>query len=569
MRRKINKQKKRLQKLVFSISSAFILLAVSLLFTATSTHAQQVSVHQTRYKIPVLKGKPFNPLIRVNIQVGGHEEVNLQQLQLTTKGTTKPRNINLVKLFSVGGDSTIYTSEKLADKTVFSEQKQAAEKNVRLAGNMKLKPGANYFWVAAGISEATALSERVNMSVTSARVNGRNIKVSADNHNYINRVGMAVRQQGQDKVHTSRIPGLATAKDGSLVAVYDARWAKAQDLQGDIDIAINRSLDQGNTWLPMQVVLDKGAWGGLPEKFNGVSDACILVDKNTGNIFIAGLWMYGVLDANGKWIEGLTKDSTSWNHQWRDKGSQPGFDVKQTSQFLITKSTDNGKTWSDPVNLTKMCKKEKWWLWAPAPGQGITLKDGTLVFPTQGRDETGKPFSNITYSKDGGVTWKTSNPATSEATTENMAVELSDGSIMLNMRTNSNRGRLGDDNGRSVAVTTDLGEAWKEHPTSRKALPEPVCMASIIRHDYMSKGKKKSILLFSNPNSKTHRNHMTVKVSYDDGLTWPKEKHILLDELSGRGYSCLTSVDEDTIGILYEGSQAHMIFQTLQLKELL
>ena len=37
-------------------------------------------------------------------------------------------------------------------------------------------------------------------------------------------------------------------------------------------------------------------WGGLPEKYNGVSDACILVDEKTGDIYVAGLWMHGVLD---------------------------------------------------------------------------------------------------------------------------------------------------------------------------------------------------------------------------------------------------------------------------------
>src|SRR5687768_2783109 len=116
-----------------------------------------------------------------------------------------------------------------------------------------------------------------------------------------------------------------------------------------------------------------------------------------------------------------------------------------------------------------MCKKEEWWLWAPAPGAGITLKDGTLVFPTQGRDAGGKAFSNITYSKDGGNTWTTSNPAVEESTTENMAVELTDGSIMLNMRANSNKGDTSGHNGRAVAVTKDLGQHWSTHPTSHNA----------------------------------------------------------------------------------------------------
>jgi sialidase-1 len=281
--------------------------------------------------------------------------------------------------------------------------------------------------------------------------------------------------------------------------------------------------------------------------------------------------MYGVLDDKGKWIKNLTASSKEWNHQWRAKGSQPGFGVKESSQFLITRSSDDGKTWSEPVNLTEMCKKKEWWLWSPAPGNGITMDDGTLVMPTQGRDKDGKPFSNITWSKDGGSTWVTSNQAaeTPKGTTECAVVQLSDGSLMLNMRDNRNRSDMSEHNGRTIAVTTDLGKTWTEHPTSRNALIEPTCMASLYKHHYTENGKEKSILVFSNPNSKNARDHMTIKVSFDDGKTWPEEHWLLLDEGRGRGYSCLTSVDEQHIGILYEGSQADMIFQKIPLKELL
>jgi sialidase-1 len=293
------------------------------------------------------------------------------------------------------------------------------------------------------------------------------------------------------------------------------------------------------------------------------------VDRNTNTIFVAGLWMHGVINSEGKWMEGLNEKSREWNHQWRNKGSQPGLDVKQTSQFLIVKSTDDGKTWSKPINLTKMCKDPKWWLWAPAPGHGITLRDGTLVFPTQGRDERGKPFSNITYSKDNGRTWQTSNFAY-QNTTESMAVELSNGSILLNMRDNRNRKEKGDLNGRAICTTNDLGKTWKEHSTSHGALIEPVCMASIHRHTYKDKnGDQRSILLFSNPNDKKNRIRQTIKVSIDDGNTWPKKNWLELDEGKAAGYSCLTSIDENTIGILYEGSQSQMTFQKIPLKELI
>lgn len=381
------------------------------------------------------------------------------------------------------------------------------------------------------------------------------------------RVGVAVRQHKQDKVDTYRIPGLATAKDGTLLAIYDARHESSRDLQGDIDICLNRSLDGGQTWEPMQTILDMKEWGGLPEKYNGVSDANILVDENTDDIFVAGLWMHGVLDGKtGKWMNGLTQDSTHWIHQWHSKGSQPGIGVKETCQILITKSTDNGLTWSEPINITVQTKRKEWWLYAPAPEHGITLKDGTLVFPTQGRDKEGLPFSNITWSKDGGKTWTASNPAYNNVT-ECMAVQLSDGSIMLNMR--DNRNRTDSINGRRICVTTDLGETWTEHPTSRKALIEPVCMGSLHKHLFKENGVEKSLLLFVNPDSETHRDHITLKVSYNDGNTWPNDKKILLDQCPSRGYSCISSVNDSVIGILYESSQADIVYQQVHLNELI
>lgn len=65
----------------------------------------------------------------------------------------------------------------------------------------------------------------------------------------------------------------------NFVSHFDARYDYSRDLQGNIDIALHRSTDQGLTWQPVQTVLDMGEWGGLPQKYNGVSDACILVDK--------------------------------------------------------------------------------------------------------------------------------------------------------------------------------------------------------------------------------------------------------------------------------------------------
>lgn len=517
----------------------------------------QAILSVSREEVPVLTRKEENHVLTLQIKFKEQANFIVQKIGLNLKGTTELSDIESIKV--------MYAINPANPQSVQPYGKLMSPANtVIFTDKLNINAAEATFRVVVKLKDKINLLNRLNVNCDYVETSvGKFIPEEKPFPDGL-RTGVALRQHGDDNVDTYRIPGLTTTKNGTLLAVYDVRRESSRDLQGDIDIGLNRSTDGGVTWEPLRIVLDKGTWGGLPQKFNGVSDACILVDERNNDIYVAGLWMYGVLDKNGNWIEGLSETSTEWEHQWRNKGSQPGFGEKQTSQFLITKSTDDGKTWSEPVNITRMCKKEDWWLWAPAPGHGITLSDGTLVFPTQGRDSTGKSFSNITWSKDG-VTWETTNPAFSN-TTENMVVELSDGSLMINARHNENRNNLSSSNGRAVAVTRNLGETWTVHPTSRNTLIEPTCMASIHKHVYTESGNQKSVLVFSNPHSKTSRDHMTIQLSTDDGNTWPCK--LLLDEGKGRGYSCITSIDEKTIGILYEGSQADMIFQKILISDI-
>jgi sialidase-1 len=546
---------------------AFCLFLASLLLHSCGTGINQSERVCTRtFNYPLLTGKTDNPVIRISIE-NEHPGSTLDALAVNL-ASTNPGDLKALRIFYTGQDSLFGNAEVFGNELVF-RQSTPAPKRTLIKGSRALQPGINYFWVSCELSDQADLKSMLTVGLRYLSLDGQKLTPLKSLGAPYLRTGVAVREHWDDDVHTYRIPGLATTNKGTLLAIYDMRRESRRDLQGHIDIGVSRSTDGGNTWEPVRIALDMGEWGGLPQKFNGVSDANILVDRTTGDIFIAGLWMHGVINAEGKWLEGLNEESEEWNHQWRNRGSQPGFGPTETSQFLVTKSNDDGQTWSEPVNLTRMCKKEEWWLWAPAPGHGITLKDGILVLPTQGRDKNGLPFSNITYSKDGGKTWTTSNAAYHN-TTECMAVQLSDGSIMLNMRDNRNRTEKGDRNGRAVATTTDMGETWIEHETSHGALIECVCMASIHKHQFTDgTGQKKSLLFFSNPNSKYTRHKQTIKVSFDDGRTWPDQYWIELDEGRGSGYSCLTSIDEKTIGILYEGSQAHLTFQAIDVEAFL
>ncbi len=542
-----------------------ILVFACLLAVSCKGPLTDMTVTTRQFQVPVLIRNEINPVLQIKVEHEKGMSRSLQSIELSFSGSDDLNDLDSACIYYQGKDS-IFRS---ADTNERFGTIKAIKNKLVFKGRIDTLPSPCYFIISVRPAKNADLHHRVAVSCAGIKFDGQSFfVVSGEDANYQQRIGVAVRKHKDDGVHTYRIPGLSTTTDGSLLAIYDVRRLSSRDLQGDIDIGLSRSTDRGQTWEAMRIGLDMGEWGKLPEKFNGVSDGSVLTDTRTGKIFLAGLWMHGVIDENGVWQEGLKESDDAWNHQWRNRGSQPGFGVRETSQFLVCSSEDDGKTWSEPVNITRMCKKQEWWLWAPAPGHGITLKDGTLVFPTQGRDQNGASFSNITFSTDGGDTWKTSQPAYHN-TTENMVVQLSDGSIMLNARYNPNRQNQSNTNGRIVTTTSDMGSTWLEHPSSRSALIESTCMASIHKHVYHEGGIEKSILLFSNPNTKTGRHHMTIKVSMDDGLTWPEEYWMLLDEGKSRGYSCLSSIDEQTIGILYEGSRADMTFESIRLEELL
>ena len=235
---------------------------------------------------------------------------------------------------------------------------------------------------------------------------------------------------------------------------------------------LSRSMDGGRTWQPVRVIMDMGETKGLPQEQNGCSDPGIIVDPKTGEIFVAAVWMYG----------------RPGTHQWNKGGSEPGYEIGKTAQFLMVRSKDDGLTWTKPENMTRTFKQEDWILFAPSPQQGIALDDGTLVWPAQGRDAKDQHFSTIMVSRDHGANW-TVGSASAVGNTECQAVALDDGSIMLNCRSER------PTKFRSVYVTRDLGKTWQPHASHRKALIEPNCNGSTYRFRYVEDGKPKHVLL--------------------------------------------------------------------------
>ena len=356
---------------------------------------------------PILIGQTDSPLLHVVIE---------------TEGALKPLTVKQLKHELMQGDSAIRT-------TRFEPVQLTVGENVITLG-CELSPTASLDGKVAAKCTAVVLSD------------GRTLAVQEDNE-IERKIGVALRQRGQDGINSYRIPGITTTQAGTLVAVYDNRNRNRGDLPGDIDVGMSRSTDGGQTWEPVKVIMDMGddpKWN-----YDGIGDPSILTDRVNGHIWVASTWSHG-------------------NRSWR--GSGPGMTPEETGQFMLVKSTDDGLTWSDPINITSQVKTNPNWRFVlQGPGNGITLRDGTLVFPAQFRginDEpiNGKPFSTIIHSKDRGQTW-TIGTGVKIDTTEAQVVQLADDSIMINCRDNRGGSRSVHQQGswRDLADSSDLPQS--------------------------------------------------------------------------------------------------------------
>lgn len=537
------------------------LLGILLFLSPLQMSAQKqdtVAVRETR--IPVLIERQDNELF--NLRIDATQSQVLNDVKLSFGKEVNLNEIEAVKLYYGGTESSErkgktyfapvdYIPSNTPGKTlaanpsysILKAEVKAPKRDVLLKVDQKLYPGVNYFWVSLQMKPTASVLAKVSVEMTGVTMDNRTAPVKVVRKADTHYMGVGVRHAGDDGVAAYRIPGLATSNKGTLLGVYDVRHNNSADLQEYVEIGLSRSTDGGQTWEKMRIPMSFGEHEGLPKAQNGVGDPAILVDRKTGTIWIIAAWTHGM--GNGRaW----------WN-------SQPGMDMHHTAQLMLVKSDDDGKTWSEPINITEQVKDPSWYFLLQGPGRGISMDDGTLVFASQYIGSDRIPNAGIIYSKDHGKTWHISSLARTN-TTESQVAEIEPGVLMLNMR--DNRG-----GSRAVSTTTDMGKTWKEHVSSRTSLQEPVCMASLISVKAKDNVLGKDILLFSNPNDTKNRHSITIKASLDGGVTWLPENQLLLDAGWGWGYSCLTMIDKETVGILYESSVAHMTFQAIKLKDII
>lgn len=537
------------------MKKTFLLLLCALSFTSVYA-ADTVWVREPQ--TPILIDKTDNILYEIRVVANAGDVFNSLELKLGKDVDLK--HVESIKLYFAGRDAHTNKGMRYSSGNYFSlgsnmnprkaspsysvlqsEVKRFRSNVVSLVSGQKMHEGVHFFWVSLQMKKNAPVAGYFSSSIDNIIVNREYTEIDYKYKSDRRLMGVALRASGDDGVVSYRIPGLITTDKGTLIGTYDIRHNNGADLQEYVDVAIHRSTDKGQTWEPMQNIMKYGEYGGYPKAQNGVGDPAILFDTKNNKVYVIAVWAHGI---------GLGR---MWSN------SRDGMEIDRTPQLVISESSDDGKTWSEPRNITTQVKDPKWNFMLQGPGCGITMEDGTLVFPTQYIDENRMPYSCLIYSKDAGKTWNRHN-APRENTTEAQLVELEQGTLMLNMR--DNRG-----GSRAVAITKDMGKTWTEHQSSRSALREPVCMASIIKIKAKDNVTGKEMLVFSNPNTTDGRYNMTVKISFDAGNTWNESDQLLIDSDWSAGYSCLTQIDAETIGILYECSGAPLAFQSIKIMD--
>jgi sialidase-1 len=320
---------------------------------------------------------------------------------------------------------------------------------------------------------------------------------------------------GEGDYHTYRIPALVSTSDGTLLAFAEGRKGGRSDA-GDIDVLLKRSTDNGQTWGSIQIVCDEAA--------NTCGNPAPVVDHETGTIWLLLTWNLGT-DKESAIMDGTAED---------------------TRRVLVTSSTDNGSTWGDPTPITETTKRPHWRWYATGPGHGIQLTrgphQGRLVIPANHSDHTDPdvhPYrSHVVYSDDHGISWHIGG-ILSPMTNESTLVERSDGSLLDNMRSYAQQNR------RAIATSADGGQTWSSVYLD-STLIEPVCQASMLRYSWPDDDRSR--MLFSNPAS-TQRERMTVRMSYDEGETWPVSRML---HAGPSAYSDLTRLPNGRMACFYE-----------------
>lgn len=337
-----------------------------------------------------------------------------------------------------------------------------------------------------------------------------------------------------------RIPSIVRAANGDLVAFAEARLESCSDSTSTIHMVCKRSSDHGNTWSPLTVVARNVVNGREHVVQNG--SPVVDIVRGTGRIIL----LYNKME----------------HSEWE---LSDGVGVSRIFRIV---SDDNGETWHSEIDISSQVHRQnEWQVQRPTLGHAIQLATGRLfhagVFTAKGHSV----FQSQNYafwSDDLGERWHIGGIVPEIGLNEATAVELENGSVMINSRAYQDEKSVGY-RGVTIGHFGDENTVEFEPTYYDEALIDPAVQASIIRYTSADQSEYggKSRLLFSNPNDPQARFNLTVRLSYDEGKTWAFSKSI---DTGPSAYSDLVIQEDMRIGVLYErGNQGGIAYRCFTL----
>ncbi len=328
-----------------------------------------------------------------------------------------------------------------------------------------------------------------------------------------------------------RIPAVIEARHGWLLAFAEGRRAGTAD-SGNIDVVLRRSSDGGCSWQPLQVVASGAG--------NTRGNPAPVLDPATGKVVL-------VTSYNG----GTVTESQIL------QGKVP---ADESRRVFVQTSADDGASFTAPREITASTKLANWRWYATGPGHATVLSGGPhagrivvpanhSIAPPAGSTDLGSEAKyyggHDIYSDDHGATWHIGfvddNPDNYINVNETTATQLTDGRLYFNTR---------DQNGtspgnRADAYSTDGGSTLVAAYAPQDTIVGPVVEGSVLQ----IRGGRNAPLLFAGPADPNARAAMTIRISHDNGVTWPRAVPI-----SGlpAAYSDLVQLDARTVGLFYE-----------------
>ena len=360
----------------------------------------------------------------------------------------------------------------------------------------------------------------------------------------------AVFKNGENGYACYRIPGIVRAGDGSLVAFAEGRVENCGDGGGVIRVVARRSTDNGRSWGSLMVIGENVDVAGVEHVAQSPTALVDLIDPANpqGNLFL--FFNRVRLERNGLQAQRVGERSV-----W------------------LAQSADHGLNWSEPVEITEQVMRQgepdNWREQVSAVGHAIQLRGGIEAAEvTNGRlfvmaqsHIDGATRNYAFWSDDHGQTWQIGGVNPHPWLDEVMAVERADGGIIVNSRNyDENRVRVGYRAVTHADFDAD-GNIYFDEAYTDTNLQSPTVQASIQRYSWPDEAALggQNRILFSIPDHARLRTNMTVRLSYDEGDTWPIAKVI---DPGPAAYSDLVVDEEGDIGLIYERGNAGGIYYT-------